>query len=144
MAPGHWEGEEGSPLPHRTNPDPSSILSKPGDYKYGSSDEEDDEGEGGTEEQLQVTNLIAFLLHLFTSDSTLFLSLCRWNQCFIEQRNEYQLCFTSCMCFVFIYILIVYNSQSRNVCKQSFYLEHYLFATASNGLCLSLPRAGRN
>lgn len=54
MAADDWEDEEGSPLPHRTNPDPSSIPSKPEDYKYGSSDEEDEDGEGGTQQQLQM------------------------------------------------------------------------------------------
>ena len=56
VPPDEWEDDEGSPLPHRTNPDPSSIPSKPADYKYGSSDDEDEDGEGGTQQQLQVTN----------------------------------------------------------------------------------------
>lgn len=54
-----WEDdEEGSPLPDRTDPDPSSIQNKPRNYMYGSSDEEDEEGEGGAQGQLQVTTFI--------------------------------------------------------------------------------------
>lgn len=83
MAADDWEDEEGSPLPHRTNPDPSSIPSKPEDYKYGSSDEEDEDGEGGTQQQLQVPSSShsysvssQVTLHNFSADGT---SILRWD-----------------------------------------------------------------